>query len=406
MRGSIESCKALRMTCLVGVMILFCAMGPRAGQAAPIEVTAPSADVPAPVTVTLPAGANLDATASWRLVEVGGTTGETIPAQLSMEPDRAAALCFVAPAGDGTARRFRLVKAEGAGGGAFRIEDAEGKYLRFLEGDDPVMTYNYGTIEHPDVPEYLWRSCYVHPIYGLDGRVITDDFPKDHRHHRGLFWTWARVIVGADEYDLWALKGCRQRFDKVLYQDAGPVCATLGVTNRWFVGDEPIVRERVWLRAFPAGDVGRAIDVDVTLEAIAGQVTISGRPGKGYSGMTLRFAPREDTVITTSDGRITEDKLRVRYKWTDLSARFGGVEKVSGAAMFDHPANPKYPNEWLLRHYGVLDCCWPSVELYTLEPGKPVRIRYRVWVHEGDVEGGKVAAAHDAFVKATAVEVR
>jgi hypothetical protein len=405
MSRRIESYTARRMACIVGVVILFCVMGPRAGQAGPIQVTVPSADVPMAVTVELPAGADLDPTASWQLVEVGGTTRETIAAQLSMEPDRTAALCFVAPAGDGTARRFRLVKAEGASA-AFRIEDAEGKHLRFFEGDDPVMTYNYATIEHPDVAENLWRSCYVHPIHGLDGRVITDDFPKDHRHHRGLFWTWARVIVGADEHDLWALSGCEQRFDKVLHQDAGPVCATLGVTNRWFVGEEPIVRERVWLRAFPAGDVGRAIDVDVTLEAIAGEVTISGRPEKGYGGMTLRFGPREDTVITTSDGGITEDKLRVPYKWTDLSARLGGVEKVSGAAMFDHPANPAYPNEWLLRHYGVLDCCWPSVELYTLKPGEPVRLRYRIWVHEGDVEGGKVAAAHDAFVKATEVEVR
>jgi sugar/nucleoside kinase (ribokinase family) len=30
------------------------------------------------------------------------------------------------------------------------------------------------------VPEDRRRSCYIHPIYGLDGQVLTDDFPKDH----------------------------------------------------------------------------------------------------------------------------------------------------------------------------------------------------------------------------------
>ncbi|MFQ5810019.1 MAG: DUF6807 family protein [Armatimonadota bacterium] len=358
-----------------------------------------------PVTLELPADATVDSTASWELQEIGEGAGATIPVQLSREPSSNLALCFVAPAGD-KPRRFRLVQAAAAHASVFGIEDSEGKYLRFSEGDEPVMTYNYGAIEHPDVGENMWRSCYVHPIYGLDGKIISDDFPRDHRHHRGLFWTWARVIVGGKEHDLWALKGCEQQFDRALHQDVGPVCATLGVTNRWFVGDEPIVRERVWMRVFRAGDVGRVIDVDLTLEAIGKTVTISGRPGKGYSGMTLRFAPREDTVITTPDGKLDADKLRVAWPWTDLSARIGGAAEPSGAAMFDHPANPKYPNEWLVRHYGVLDCCWPSVELYKLKPGEPVRMRYRVWVHRGDFEGGKVAAAHDAFVKGTELAIR
>jgi hypothetical protein len=111
-------------------------------------------------------------------------------------------------------------------------------------------------------------------------------------------------------------------------------------------------------------------------------------------------------VITTPEGKLSEDKLRVAWPWTDLSARIGGAAEPSGAAMFDHPANPKYPNEWLVRHYGVLDCCWPSVELYKLKPGEPVRMRYRVWVHRGDFDGGKVAAAHDAFVKGTELALR
>jgi AcrR family transcriptional regulator len=41
-----------------------------------------------------------------------------------------------------------------------------------------------------DVPEKFRRSCYIHPLYGLDGEVMTEDFPVDHRHHRGVFWAW------------------------------------------------------------------------------------------------------------------------------------------------------------------------------------------------------------------------
>lgn len=32
------------------------------------------------------------------------------------------------------------------------------------------------------------RANYVHPLYDLDGHVLTEDFPKDHLHQRGIFW--------------------------------------------------------------------------------------------------------------------------------------------------------------------------------------------------------------------------
>ena len=29
-----------------------------------------------------------------------------------------------------------------------------------------------------------------------DGQVLTEDFPADHLHHRGIFWAWHQVYVG------------------------------------------------------------------------------------------------------------------------------------------------------------------------------------------------------------------
>lgn len=34
------------------------------------------------------------------------------------------------------------------------------------------------------------RANYVHPLFGLDGSILTEDFPADHPHHRGVFWAW------------------------------------------------------------------------------------------------------------------------------------------------------------------------------------------------------------------------
>ena len=39
------------------------------------------------------------------------------------------------------------------------------------------------------------RSNYIHPLHDLDGGVLTEDFPADHLHQRGIFWAWHQVFV-------------------------------------------------------------------------------------------------------------------------------------------------------------------------------------------------------------------
>jgi len=270
---------------------------------------------------------------------------------------------------------------------AFRLEKAEGKYLHLFEGEKPVLTYNYGGVLKKGVPEDRWRSCYIHPVYGLDGEVLTDDFPADHLHHRGLCWVWPRVIVGNKEYDLWSLQGVGQKFERWLGEHVAPESARFGVVNGWYVGEKKIVNERVRVRVFRASEKGRAIDILLTLEATKEPVTISGRPPvKGYGGFSFRFAPRKETVITSPAGKEAEDSNLKRYPWADLSAKFGGRNSLSGVAIFDDARNPGFPNGWTLRSYGFLGVAWPGLKMHTLRPGQPLTLRYRVSVHGGGAE--------------------
>ncbi len=271
---------------------------------------------------------------------------------------------------------------------AFRFEKAEGKFLHLLEGEKPVLTYNYGGALKKGVPEDWRRSCYIHPVYGLDGEVLTDDFPADHLHHRGLCWVWPRVIVGDKEYDLWTLQGAEQKFERWLGEKAARRFAAFGAANGWYVGEKKIVEETVRVRVFRASEKGRAIDVELKLEATKEPVTISGRsPVKGYGGFSFRFAPRKETVLTTPAGKEAEDTNLKHFPWADLSAKFAGKDSFSGVAIFDDARNPGFPNGWTLRHYGFLGVAWPGLELYTLKPGEPLTLRYRVWVHRAGADG-------------------
>src|SRR5687768_7013453 len=61
------------------------------------------------------------------------------------------------------------------------------------EGDTRVLFYQ----RRPKAKDGKHaRANYVHPLLDLDGEPLTEDFPADHPHHRGVFWAWHQVTVG------------------------------------------------------------------------------------------------------------------------------------------------------------------------------------------------------------------
>lgn len=283
----------------------------------------------------------------------------------------------------------------------FRFVEVNDKSLGLWEGDRPVLVYNHGIITPTNAPADRARSSYVHPLYGLDGEVLTDDFPKDHFHHRGLFWAWPHVKIGAQETDLWMLKDIRHQFERWLKRDAGKSAAVLGVKNSWRIGDRKVVDEEVRLRVLPAKADSRAIDVELTWTPVKTPLTLRGAEGKSYGGLTLRFAPfKGETIITTPDGRTKDDLPIAHLPWADLSAQFADAKSPSGAAIFISREHPHYPPEWLTRHYGVLCVGWPGVNEQTFPPGKPIHVRYRVWIHRGIPEVDQLKQAYEDFTRA------
>ncbi len=279
----------------------------------------------------------------------------------------------------------------------FQFKAVDDKSLGLWEGGQPVFVYNHGIMLKPGVPADRARSSYVHPLYGLDGEVLSDDFPKDHYHHRGLFWSWPHVQYNGKEYDLWMLKGIETRFERWTRQKASSKQAVLGIENGWYVGGEKILREKVTLTAHQTTPEGRALDVELTFTPIKGAVTLAGAEGKSYGGITLRFATNTQTVITTPKGAQGDDLYITRLPWADLSGQFSG--KAAGAAIFISPEHPDYPPTWLTRHYGVLCVGWPGVEPRTFEPGKSFTCKYRVWIHRGMATQDELQNAYRAFEK-------
>lgn len=289
---------------------------------------------------------------------------------------------------------------------AFRFADLSPQSIELREGSQPVFVYHHGVIARAAIPADRARSSYFHPIYDLDGQVLTDDFPADHYHHRGLFWAWPHVKIGGREHDLWMLKGIRHQFERWLIQQAGTSNAVLGVHNTWRVGDEKVMDEKVLVTVHRAGHAGRAIDFDFVWMPLQQPITLAGAEGKSYGGLTLRFAPRTNTVITTPLGSQPDDLAITPLPWADLSAQFVSGAKPSGAAILVSPTHPDFPPTWLTRHYGVLCLGWPGVEARTFPPGKSFGCRYRLWIHRGQPTQAELASVYAAYGKSEYAQAR
>jgi hypothetical protein len=262
----------------------------------------------------------------------------------------------------------------------FTFEEAEGKYLYLREGGALVLTYNFGMILKPGVPEDRRRCCYVHPLYAPGGTVVTDDFPGDHLHHRGIFWTWPVVRVDGETYDQWLIKGAQDRFVRWIEKTVDSHSARLAVENGWFAGDRRLLKETVAIEIQPEKGGSRKLDFQLILEALDKPVEIEGTAegNKGYGGFSVRFAPREETVITTDAGQEQKDTDMVPHRWAELTGQFQG--KPAALRIDIDPGNPGAPNGWCLRHYGFLGVNFPGRAPFRIIPGKPLSLKYAVTI--------------------------
>lgn len=265
----------------------------------------------------------------------------------------------------------------------FRWENTAGGKLRLFEDGEHVLDYNYGLQLKPGVAEDRRRGGYIYPLLTPAGVNPLDDFPADHPHHRGLFWAWMSITHEGKTYDLWTLKpGIEHRFHRFLERGAREDSASLAVENGWYTGNQLIVREAVKVRVSRAVGNLRNLDLELELDATRGVVVLAGSPenGKGYGGLSLRFAPRTETRIFTPEGLVAANENEIPHASAALEAVYGG--KRAGIRITSDAANPGHPPGWCLRPYGFVGANFPGYRNFSLTPHDPLKLQYRVTVYD------------------------
>jgi hypothetical protein len=170
------------------------------------------------------------------------------------------------------------------------------------------------------------------------------------------------------------------------------------------------IRERRRLRHVELGDDAYAVDWDVTLraprDAVLDRSPHNGQWG-GYSG--LAFRGREDwrdTRLLLDDGESRDRVAPHRSRWCDLSGPGGGAV-AGGVCVLDHPDNPSHPVPFYATcrsgagyGEGWANTLYPAFLWdgpLRLAAAQPLRLRYRMVVHDGVWGAGRCAAAWEAF---------
>ncbi len=278
--------------------------------------------------------------------------------------------------------------ATGAGP-SFAFREITPAALELSENGKPVFVYNFGGILAPGAPEATRRSTYLHPVYAPDGTTLSDDFNKDHPHHRGIFWAWEVVTFNGQTNDIWTVKGFRQKFVRWMACETNGPAARLAVENGWYAGERKFVKEDVEIVVHPTKKDRRQLDFTLRFEALDQPVKIAGALAnrKGYGGFAFRTAPRDggpaQTVIRTDQGISAQDGVMARHPWAEILGTFQGRKEA--IRIEDDSSNPGYPqNGWLMRHsFAMLNVSYPGRETFTLEAGKPLVLKYRVILSSG-----------------------
>lgn len=246
---------------------------------------------------------------------------------------------------------------------------------------------------HPEFPQdtivssaiyAIPRGDYIHPLYGLKGEMLTNDWPDaGHPHHRGIFWAWPEVEYGTRRGDIYALQTVFARPTGNIEFSGGPIYAEIDAENLWMWEDKvPIVRERAIIKVYKAATEYRIIDLKIELQAIMDSVTIATRFTNSYGGLNVRMMTPESQDISyfTDIPNATPQRA-----WSDFSGVFKGNNDPSGLMVFQHPDNPEYPGYW--QEYPDLSWVQPTFPTkntrYALEPEKPLVLSYRFVIHSG-----------------------
>jgi hypothetical protein len=215
---------------------------------------------------------------------------------------------------------------------------------------------------------------YLHPILAPGG-VLTELFPADHVHHRGLFWGWRQILRdGKPAANGWLLTGLEMRSLGATHDSQGRVATS---RLRWSIAGEDVLEEQLRVRV-----EGLVLVLELHLVALVPGLALGGSPdAKEYGGVSLRLV-HADRLRFESGGRAVapasgpvEAGPELRFSWD------AGTPAPARAVTLACTVGGRPVKSWVLRReLSMQNCAWPGRTPVPLVPGQKLMLTARLMV--------------------------
>lgn len=269
---------------------------------------------------------------------------------------------------------------------------------------------------------------YLMPLRTAEGTVVTrpfpigDTIPPEHVHDRSIephqrpmYFAhgdidgvnfWAEQVFNKQFYHSSIDNFGRTVFQKLNGMRSGTHSGEIHATFNLVGPHGRVLGEETQSYTFRGSPDARTIDCQFVILANHGPVKMVDTKEGTFA---IRVAKELDSPpgrMVNSNGSVGEPQIwGKRANWVDYDGTIGG--ESLGIAVFDSPRSFRHPTYWHARAYGLFAANPFGIRAftndpakngtYTIEPGKSLTFRYRVFIHHGDYKQANVAAAYRKY---------
>jgi len=278
--------------------------------------------------------------------------------------------------------------------------------ILLVENDAPRYFYRTSVL---DTVNPFARTNYIHPLYGLNGEVLTEDFPEDHPHHHGIFWAWHQLYVeGKRIADPWMNEGLE--WDVLnTHTEVKDKTAILYSEIYWRSKSnyEAVIKENLTISFQRIDEDIYSLNFSIKLTALVDGIALGGSEDpKGYGGFSPRLRLPEEVVFISSNSIVEPEDLPVQVgPWMNLSGVFdSSSNEVSGVVIMGEPEKlPSYQG-WILRSTNSMqNMAFPGKTPIPIEKEKPLIFRNQLLIHR-ELNSREIDTFYREFQKSGASE--
>ena len=235
------------------------------------------------------------------------------------------------------------------------------------------------------------RRPFLYPLIGPSGRSLTrmghPHDPESHSHHNSV-WISHHDVNGVGFWNDSSKGKILHKRIESFTDDAKTRTASIITLNHWLdEGTNRVLlheRRRTQIQLLDNNEYLVILDFQLSTPNDK-PVTLGKTP---FGPLGVRMAKTIGTndgggVIRNSEGAVNEKDIFWKpARWIDYSGPITATA-TEGITLLDHPANPNHPTAFHVRADGWMG---PSLTLsapLTIDPGKPLRLKYALYIHSG-----------------------